>query len=90
MSYRLMQLSPQASTRVIRLRAVAPEFWTTAHGVSHDMGFLAEWFKPDSDCEQNEQARRINWGAISGMALSISLSATIWVGVALAVEHIWR
>jgi hypothetical protein len=99
MSSRVMQLSPRASTRFTRHRiSVQPPRSGNALNVSRDlvsldlvspeMGFLQSWFAYDSDLDQG--ATGINWGAISGLALSFAISVSCWAGVAWMFSHVWR
>jgi hypothetical protein len=89
MSFNSFELSPQASTRVIRMRAI-PEAWSAPSGCAPDIGFLRSWFEIDSDFEGSSAPRRINWGAIAGLTLSVAVSAAFWTGAALVIERIWR
>ena len=89
MSFNSFELFPQASTRVIRMRAI-PEAWSAQSGSAPDIGFLRSWFEFDSDFEDSSAPRRINWGAIAGLALSIAVSAGFWTGAALLIERVWR
>jgi hypothetical protein len=54
-----------------------------------ESGFLQSWFESDPDLEDSA-ASGTNWGAIYGLALSVALSASFWVGVAWIVERVWR
>ena len=87
MSIKVLQFPEQGSTRAIRLRAV-PEAWVASYGVSRDTGFLSSWF--EDDCEPNGPEGRMNWGAISGLALSVTISVAFWVAVGLIVERFLR
>ena len=85
MSFRQLQLSPQASTRIIRMRAI-PDSWCNPSAYSREMDFLKSWFEDDESSAQG----RTNWGAISGLALSVVVSASFWLGIALVVERVWK
>ena len=85
MSFRQLQLSPQVSTRIIRMRAI-PESWCSPSVYSREMDFLKSWFEHDESGSQG----RTNWGAISGLALSVVVSASFWLGIALVVERVWK
>jgi hypothetical protein len=56
--------------------------------LSLDMGFLPAWFESDPD--PGSGTPRVNWGAISGMALSVAFSVICWAGVAWIVTRVWR
>ena len=88
MSYRVLQLSPQSSTRTNRRRIL--ESWKAPSTNVLDMGFLPSWFEYDPELDEGSAAARTNWGAISGLALSIAFSATFWVGVAWVVGRVWK
>jgi hypothetical protein len=48
-------------------------------------GFFSSWLGDDNDSE--ELRRRINWGAIAGLALSFAISSGFWAGVGLLVAR---
>ncbi len=85
MSFKLLQFSPQESTRVIRMQAI-PEQWSGPAACSSEIGFL-KLFVED---EQTIVEKRINWGAISGLALSLAVSAGFWMLVGVTVEKAWK
>jgi len=100
MSSKILQLSPQASTRTRRKIAVQ-ESWSAAPArpldisldlpldLSLDIGFLRAWFETESDTGQSSPDD-MNWGAISGMALSLAFSVICWAGVAWMITRVWR
>jgi hypothetical protein len=92
MSGKVLQLSPRASTRVVRNRVSVQNARinrsANALDVTLDAGFLQSWFAYDPDLDAGSTG--INWGAISGLALSIAISVSCWAGVAWAVAHVWR
>ena len=85
MSSKLLQFSPQASTRVLRLRAI-PERWSGSFPSSTDVAALDSW----SEYEVSDPRKRLNWGAISGLALSVTFSAAFWIGLAVLIERVWK
>jgi len=87
MSFKLLQFSPQERTGVIRMRGV-PEAWGPRRRAS-DIGFLSSWLEDDSN-DASIEPRPINWGAISGLALSIAISAAFWTSAVLMIERILR
>ena len=97
MSYKLFELSPQASTRIIRMRpaperrriAVAPRKFSDQESLPIQ-GFLQEWLEEDSVLENAGEGVHINWGAISGLAFSLALSLSIWTGVIWVIGRIWK
>jgi hypothetical protein len=90
MSYRVLQLSPLSSTRTTHRRIAVQESWSVRSEPSLDTGFLRSWFECDPDFDQGNAYDRINWGAISGLALSIAVSASFWAGVVWIVARAWR
>ena len=87
MSGKVWQLSPQTGTRVTA-KSVAVDSWSTSSSSTLDMGFLRSWFESDTDCDESH--RGTNWGAISGLALSVAISASFWAGVIWMVARVWR
>lgn len=95
MSSKILQLSPQTSTRT-RRRIAPQESWSAASArplnvsldLPLDIGFVRAWFESDPDGQSG--TRSVNWGAISGMALSVTFSVICWVGVAWIVTRVWR
>ena len=97
MSYKLFRLSPQASTRIIRLKPAPDLPWfpgftpeeLDAPDVLPLHSFWQAWFENESAVPKGGHVR-INWGAISGLVLSIAASATFWIAVVWAIEQIWK
>jgi len=93
MSYKDLQLSPQASTdviRVIRMRTATQDSWSAPvsrllNPGSGDSGSRQTWFDDEYDLIEDSQR-----AAISGLALSIAFSATFWAGVAWIVTRVLR
>jgi len=54
-----------------------------------DAGFLYSWFR-DEDAESGQPHRKLNWGAISGLVISLSISGAFWVGVGTLIAHFVR
>lgn len=88
MSFKLLQFSPQASTR-IRMRAV-PEHWTQPYEYSRGATYLPSWMEVDSDPAWDAEKRRINWGAVSGLALSLAIGGGFWVALGLLLARALR
>ena len=53
-------------------------------------GSLQSWFEYDSELGESNADGHTNWGAISGLALSVAFSASFWAGVAWIVARVWR
>jgi hypothetical protein len=93
MSYKDLQLSPQASTdviRVIRMRTATQDCWNAPvsrllNPGSGDSGSRQTWFDDEYDLIEDSQR-----AAISGLALSIAFSTMFWAGVALIVTRVLR
>jgi len=88
-SFRILQFPSEGTTRVLRMRAI-PEHWSTPSGYSPEIGFLRAWFEDDSPCSGNQSENRVNWGAVSGLALSVVLSVTFWTGVGVLIARLVR
>jgi hypothetical protein len=88
-----VQLSTQASTRMIRRRIAllgSRSASTIPATIPADVGFLPAWFKHDPSLGEGGARVHLNWGAISGLALSLAVSASAWAGVAWIVTRVWR
>ena len=93
MSYKDLQLSPQASTdviRVIRMRTATQDSWSAPvsrllNPGSGDSGSRQTWFDDEYDLIEDSQR-----AAISGLALSIAFSTMFWAGVALILTRVLR
>ncbi len=85
MSYKVLQLSPQASTHVVRTKVAIQDPWCASATSSREVGLLPSWMEDEADFGEVERN-----GAISGLALSIAFSASFWAGVALIVTRVWR
>jgi len=90
LSYKVLQLSPQASTDVIRTRTAVCdselyETWSGAVSSSRPIGSTPSWLEDEADVEETGER---SW--ISGLALSAAFSASVWAGIALIVTRILR
>jgi hypothetical protein len=98
MSSKILQLSPRSSTRIPRRKIAAQPSWSAAPApsldmsldLSLDMGFVRSWFESESDLAGSSASPQVNWGAISGMALSVGFSLVCWAGVVWIVARAWR
>jgi hypothetical protein len=86
MSFKLLQFSPQESTRAVRMKMV-PERWTEGYEYSRGVRFLPAWLENDSDSLTGTR-RHINWGAISGLALSLVISGSFWAGIGFLIARV--
>jgi hypothetical protein len=86
LSYKALQLSPQASTRVIRMRTAIQDSWAAPVGSTEEIGISPSWLKDEADFEQCSERN----SGVSGLALSIAFSASVWAGIALIVTTILR
>lgn len=86
MSYKVLQLSPQASTDVIRARTALHDSWNGLVTAPRDIGFPGPWIDDEDEADLAEGCGRN--GAISGLALAAAFSASIWAGVALLVTRL--
>lgn len=90
MSYRWSQLSPQTSTRGIDVTLAGRRSSDMAIGGSPDAQFLRSWLEYDSELKQSVSRGRVNWGAVSGLALAVAVSATFWAAMGLIAVRLWR
>jgi hypothetical protein len=67
------------------MRAV-PQRWSSPAVDSRDNPFLNSFLEE----EGLHLEKHLNWGAISGLALSLAVSAGFWAGLTLLVERIWK
>jgi len=88
MSFRVLQFPAEGTTRVLRMRVI-PEHWSTPSGYSPEISFFQSWFEDDSRAD-GHNAGKINWGAISGLALSVVVSASFWAGVGILIARLVR
>jgi hypothetical protein len=63
-----------------------PQQWLAPSSFTPQVGFVRLWLEDDD----NAVANCTNWGAISGLALSVLISAGCWAGLVLFVEKFWR
>jgi hypothetical protein len=85
MSFKLLQFSPQTSTRTIRIQAM-PDRWTNGYTHPCDMGLGGSW---RGDFESSERGKSgMNWGAISGLAISLAVSCGFWAGMGYLISRI--
>ena len=87
MSFRVLQFPAEGTTRVHRMRVI-PERWSTPSGYSPEISFFQSWFEDDSSPDGRNQG--INWGAISGLALSVVVSASFWAGLGVLIARFVR
>jgi hypothetical protein len=84
MSFKLLQFPPQASTRSMRI----PLRWIELDGCMGANQFLSSWLGDNHDSDQPR--RRLNWGALAGMAISFVISGGFWAGVGLTIARSLR
>jgi len=87
MSGKVLQLSPQTSTRFTSSRTAVQDSRRAQSARSLDMGFLPSWFEAESEYDEG---RGINWGSITGLALSVVVSGSVWAGVVWIVLRLWK
>jgi len=88
MSGKILQLSPRASTHVTRRKFAFRESRNAAASAV-DTGFVGTWFDTDDDVDESSACGRSVWGAISGLALSVVVSAGLWAGIAWVAVRVW-
>jgi hypothetical protein len=90
LSYKVLQLSPQASTGVIRARtaiqdSVFQDSWGASVASSREIGFPPSLLEEEAELERLERN-----GRILGLGLSVAFSASVWAGVVLIVTRLLR
>jgi cell division protein FtsW (lipid II flippase) len=87
MGFRILQF-PRQKSGVIHVKTIPPAL-IHPYAFARNNGFLSSWLDDDdSEGHANRPLRRINWGAISGMGLSLGVSAGFWIGLGLVIERI--
>jgi hypothetical protein len=87
MNYRL-QLSPVFDVRESQIDL---PFNERAEGHSknwQDAEFLRSWLVYDSDLQSYR--RGLNWNAILGLSLAVSVSVAAWTGIGVALSHLLK
>jgi len=82
-SLKTVSFLPEGGTRVLRMHMIPAR--RIASSASPSSGFLQAWFENETD-----EGRSPNWGAISGLALSLAISASFWIGTFLLVERLLK
>ncbi len=85
LSYKSLQLSPQASTQGIRAKVAVQDRWCASVTSSREMDF-----SPFSTQDEFEWDGADHKGLISGLALSVAFSASFWAGVAWIIARALR
>jgi hypothetical protein len=86
LSYKVLQLSPQASTDVVRRKIAIQDCWCASATSSRELGILPSWLETELDLDERIDRN----GLISGLALSTAFSASFWCGVALILTRVLR
>jgi hypothetical protein len=86
LSYKVLQLSPQASTDGIRARTAIQDSWSASLAGSGEIGFTPSWLQDEAELEESSERTH----RISGLALSAAFSASVWAGIALIVTSVLR
>jgi len=84
MSFKLLQFPPQASTRSMRV----PVRWIELDECMGADGFLSSWLGDDKD-PVNSRAH-INWGAVTGLAISLVIGGGFWAVLGLMVARLLK
>ncbi len=64
-----------------------PVRWMGLDGCLGGNGFLSSWLEED-DVDVEQSGRRINWGAVAGLALSLVISGGFWAGVGFVASRL--
>jgi hypothetical protein len=76
---KVLQMPRPSSTGFARMRIL--KSWNAPSAGAVEMDFLHDWFEVDPEVFDLEGLARVNWGAISGLALSVAISASFWAAV---------
>lgn len=87
MRSKVLHMPRPSSTDFARLRIL--KSWSTPSVGAVEMGLLQDWFEVDPEVYELGGVARLNWGAISGLALSVAISASFWTAVVWIVGRIW-
>lgn len=85
MSSKLIHSFPRGSDGPIRVRP-SSELWNPG-GLGPE--FLESWFVR-SYYEDEESPKKLNWGVLAGLSISVSVSVAFWVGIVFLVERVWK
>jgi hypothetical protein len=89
MNFRILQF-PRQNSQVIHVKTIPPAL-IHSYMFAKDHGFLSSWLgDDDSEVNASRLPRRINWGAISGMGLSLAVSAGFWAGIAVFLGRLLK
>jgi len=86
LSYKVLQLSPKQAPTLSRLETAIQDSWNASVTSSREIGIPPSWLADESDFDGDQKSH----DAISGLALSIAFSASIWSGIALMVARVLR
>ena len=87
MSSKLLQFIPLSGTRVIRVRPNR-ESQHSPWGYLSDIESLRSWL--DHNSPDNDDASKMNWRALSGLALSLVVSGACSGGIVFAMERLLK
>jgi len=76
MRSKVLQMPHPSSTGFVRMRLL--KSWSSPSPDALEMGFLHDWFEADPEVYDLGGVAHVNWGAISGLALSVAISASFW------------
>lgn len=86
-NFRVLEFPAEGTTHVLRMRMI-PEHWSTPSGYSPEISFFQSWFEDDSRTDGQHEGT--NWGAVSGLALSVVISASFWAGMGVLIARFVR
>jgi hypothetical protein len=68
------------------MRTAIQGSWNAPVRSTQEMGFSASWFEDEAEFEEETKSK----SKVSGLALSLAFSASVWAGIALVVTSILR
>jgi hypothetical protein len=66
------------------MRTAIQGSWNAPVRSTQEMGFSASWLEDETEFEEEAKSK------VSGLALSLAFSASVWAGIALVVTSILR
>jgi len=79
-------LSPPTDETGIRVIITSPHHTAENFGT---MQFWRSWMEYNATHER-KLGSRLNWNALFGLAVTISVSAAFWTGMGFLIAHVWR
>jgi len=89
MSFKL-QLFPLSGTGEIHWHLPIENTWEYLSADTRNVEFLKPWLACPPDIVSSVAPRQADNNKLLGLALSVFVSAGIWMGIGLMIEHLWK